>query len=62
MMACWEQCDEDIELIHRSSVGDIVTFTDGKRYKIEKKTTTACAVTRYYWFHEWLDKWKGSNV
>ena len=52
----WSPDHDDYDVIRKSSVGDIVTFADGKRYRIDKKTTTAAAVTRYYWWNKLLDK------
>lgn len=37
-------------------VGDIIKV-QGKNYRITKKTTTAVAVERYYWFDRLYDKW-----
>ena len=37
-------------------VGDIIKL-DGKSHKITKKTTTAIAVERYYWFDRLVDKY-----
>ena len=53
----WTASNEDFDTIRKSSVGDIVTFADGKRYRIEKKTTTAASVTRYYWWNRLVDKY-----
>ena len=36
-------------------VGDIIQV-EGKNYKIIKKTTTALAVERYYFWDRWIDK------
>lgn len=47
----------DPELVRRDQVGDIFKHTDGHRYKVTKKTLTAIAVERYYWFdglYDWL--------
>lgn len=47
------------EIVRRDQVGDVFTHTDGHRYKVTKKTTTAIAVTRHYWFDalfDWLIK------
>ena len=35
-------------------VGDILRI-DGRTYKLVKKTTTACAVVPYYWWHRLID-------
>ena len=47
----------DPEIVRRDDVGDVFTHIDGHRYKVTKKTRTAIAVTRYYWFdalYDWL--------
>ena len=36
-------------------VGDIIKV-QGKNYRIVKKTTTAVAVERYFFFDRWMDK------
>ena len=36
-------------------VGDIIKV-QGKNHRITKKTTTAVAVERYYFFDRWLDR------
>lgn len=36
-------------------VGDIIKV-EGKNYRIEKKTCTAIAVSRYYWFDALWDR------
>jgi len=56
MPACWEESEEAMEPIHAAKVGDIITVR-GKRYRLDKKTTTACAITRYYWWDELYDKY-----
>lgn len=43
------------EVIQRDNVGDVFTHTDGHRYKVTKKTRTTIAVTRQYFFNDWLD-------
>lgn len=43
-------------------VGDIIRIGDGENYKITKKTTTAIAVTRYYFWNKWWDKWFGGQA
>lgn len=55
-IACWQETDEALELIHSSKVGDIVTIRD-KRYRIRKKTITACSIERYYWWDALYDRW-----
>lgn len=46
-------------------VGDIIRIGDGHEYRISKKTTTALAVERYYFWNRWLDKlsekWTGGG-
>jgi hypothetical protein len=37
-------------------VGDIIKV-QGKNHRITKKTTTAVAVERYFWFDRLYDKW-----
>lgn len=37
------------------SVGDIIKLRDGKRYRLQKKTATACAFVRHYWFDAAID-------
>ena len=37
-------------------VGEVFTHSDGLRYRVSKKTTTAIAATRFYWFTPYLDK------
>lgn len=37
------------------SEGDIITV-DGKKYKCQKKTSTAVAITRYFWFDALWDR------
>jgi hypothetical protein len=37
-------------------VGDIIRVGDGKTYKITKKTSSAIAVTPYYFWNRWWDK------
>ena len=43
--------------------GRVIRIGDGKSYKIVKKTTTAIAVERYYFWNRWWDtlseKWTG---
>ena len=43
------------------SVGDIIVV-DGHNYKITKKTRTAIAVERYYFWNRWMDKIFGEGV
>ena len=47
------QFDGDINALR---VGDIITLKDGKQYKLTKKTRSAVAVERYYWFDKLYDK------
>lgn len=42
------------------SEGDILKL-DGKRYRLLKKTTTAIAARRYYWFDAAID-WLARNA
>lgn len=42
------------EVIGSYGVGDVFTH-NGSRYKILKKTRTAVAVERYYFFDAWFD-------
>lgn len=47
----------DPEIVRRDDVGDVFIHTDGHRYKVTKKTRTALAVTRHYWFdaaYDWI--------
>ena len=44
-----------IEIDPNWKVGDIIKV-EGKFHKITKKTTTAMAVERYYFFDRWMDK------
>lgn len=37
-------------------VGDIIKV-QGKNHRIVKKTTTAIATERYYWFDKLMDRW-----
>lgn len=37
-------------------VGDIVSLKSGRKYRITKKTTTAVAVERYFWWDKIFDK------
>ncbi len=53
---CWQESDENLAIIHRAKVGDIVTL-DGKQYVLEKKTTSACAIRRYWWWDRLYDKY-----
>ena len=50
--------DVDCEL----EVGSII-LVDGKDHRVTKKTVTAIAAERYYWFDRLYDKWfrKGTN-
>lgn len=41
------------------SEGDIVRV-GGKRYRLQKKTTTACAFTRWYWWDDLIAKITGT--
>jgi len=41
-----------------AEVGDILLL-NGKKYKLLKKTRTAVASSRYYWFDALFDKLKG---
>ena len=41
-------------------VGDIIKV-DGKNYRITKKTTTALAVERYYFWNKWWEKFMGED-
>lgn len=47
------QFDGDFDTI---KVGDIFKLKDGKNYKLVKKTKTAIAVERYYWFNKLWDR------
>lgn len=40
------------------NVGDIVQLQDGRRYKLIKKTTTACAVIPYTVIERLKDWWR----
>ena len=42
------------------SVGDIIKV-DGKNFKITKKTRTAIAVERYYFWNRWWDMIMGMD-
>lgn len=41
--------------------GDIIVV-DGKKYRAVKKTTTAVAVERYYWFDAIWDRYVGRKA
>ncbi len=56
MPVCWQETDEAMEIIHAAKVGDIVTIR-GKRYRLDKKTTTACSISRYTWLDALYDKY-----
>lgn len=43
------------DAVAKASEGDIVTIK-GKRYQITKKTSTAIAVRRWYWFDDLIKK------
>lgn len=45
----------DPETFRYAKVGDIVTI-DGRRHKLTRKTLTAVAVERYFWFDALFDK------
>jgi hypothetical protein len=49
---------------HDWTTGDIIRY-DGANWKITKKTTTAIAVQRYYFWNKWFDelseKWTGGK-
>jgi len=49
------QFDGDVDELN---VDDIITFKDGKRYKITKKTRTAIACERYFWYNKIMEKWR----
>lgn len=51
----------DPELVRRDQVGDVFKHTDGNRYKVTKKTMTAIAVVRYYWWDAAYD-WFTSKI
>jgi hypothetical protein len=43
------------------NVGDIISLGDNN-YKLVKKTTTAVAIERYYFWNKWFDKlFKGAQ-
>ena len=44
-----------IEIDPNWKVGDIIKVR-GKNHRITKRTTTAVAVERYYFFDRWFDK------
>ena len=46
-----------IEFSPNWQVGDIIKV-ENRSYRITKKTTTAMAIERYYWFDRLYDKWK----
>lgn len=51
------------EAVRDYSTGDVVKIA-GKKYRLLKKTTTACAVVRYYWIDsvvDWLGRKFGSE-
>lgn len=53
-MATWNYKPE--EMI-RYAVGDVLKWSDGKRYLLTKKTSTSVAMQRYFWFDavgDWL--------
>ena len=43
------------------TVGDVIQV-EGKNYRITKKTKTAIAVERYYFWHLWWDFWFGEEI
>lgn len=53
---CWSETNEAMELIHKGKVGDIILIR-GVKHRIEKKTITACSVSRYYWWDALYDRW-----
>lgn len=49
-----------LEDVQNYSQGDIIRL-QGKSYRLTKKTTTAIAISRYYWFDRVID-WAGSKI
>lgn len=42
--------------VHGFAVGDVITWSgDGKQYKITKRTITAVAIVRYWWYQRLYD-------
>lgn len=48
----------DYDDVKPYNIGQVIVLS-GKQYVLEKKTTTAVAVTRYYWFNRLWDKLTG---
>jgi hypothetical protein len=54
--------EEDLFPLQYARQGDIVKL-DGLWYRIERKTTTAVSLSRYYWYHRLWDRLtKGKEV
>lgn len=53
---CWQETEEAMEIIHASNVGDIISIRN-KRYRVDKKTSTACSISRYTWIDRLWDKY-----
>lgn len=50
-----------IEYDPLSAIGDIIQV-EGRNFKITKKTRTAIAVERYYFWDKWWDKIFGEEI
>jgi Lhr-like helicase len=50
----------DPETLVNAIVGDII-LVEGKKYRVTKKTRTAVAVERYFWFDALVDKLRGEK-
>jgi hypothetical protein len=50
----------DLETFDAALVGDII-LVEGKKYRVTKKTRTAVAAERYFWFDALWDKLKGDK-
>ena len=48
------------ETLVNAVVGDII-LVEGKKYRVTKKTRTAVAAERYFWFDALWDKLKGDK-
>ena len=50
----------EYEVVENALIGDIITW-HGHKYKLTKKTKTAVAVERYYWFNALIDSFLGKG-
>jgi hypothetical protein len=53
----WSPTHSDFNAIRDAQVGDVIRCADGHNYKMTKKTTTAVALERYYWWNKFYDKY-----